>query len=239
MICQEAREELAVSILSRREPPAMVEQHIRLCSGCAAEQARLLPMAYLLSAVDPQLVAAGNSAETESATAMGTGPPRRLLDEAAKRRSHRTRRLAAWAAVAAGAVILAGTGWLRLPNDGPTPDNVIAPPGNSVNQPDSRLAFSARSATGVTTKVIADPTAQGSALTLSVSGIKPDTVCVLKVQTRDGQVINVSRWRADYEGEAKVHAVVHVRPDQIAAVRLHNARDRVLVSVPFEPSKAP
>jgi hypothetical protein len=86
---------------------------------------------------------------------------------------------------------------------------------------------------GVQAGVTLAPTAWGSDLTMSISGVPPQTKCTLVVVTKDGATVRAATWWATYAGTASVHATVAVAVDAIDRIDVVDAgNQQTLLQVP-------
>ena len=72
----------------------------------------------------------------------------------------------------------------------------------------------------------------GSELRMSVTGVPPDTDCVVVVTTSDGRRLPVVAWRAEYAGTAHVVGQADVDPESITRISITEPGGNVLLDIP-------
>jgi hypothetical protein len=218
-MCAQVREEVAVALLTGTDLPSQARDHLVECEVCAADAAELSVLPDLLSVTRPDVLD-----EDPQPDEAGL---RRLLAAAAAARRSRHRRSIGLAVAAAAAVVLIAAGgvfgWLIHSSSDATP---VA--GSQVVH-----ATAGPSVDGVAAGVTLAPTAWGSDLTMSISGVAPGTKCTLVVVTKDGDSVPAATWWATYAGTAQVHATVAVGVDAIARIDVVNTHSKAaLLQVP-------
>jgi len=218
-MCAQVREEVAVALLTGTDLPSQARDHLVECEVCAADAAELSVLPDLLSVTRPDVL-------DEDPQPDEAGLRRLLSAAAASRRSRRWRSIGLGMAAAAAVLLVAAggvVGWLvRSPSDSPPVAGaqvVHVTAGPSVD--------------GVHAGVTLAPTAWGSDLTMSISGVPPRTKCTLVVVTKDGDSVPAATWWATYSGTAQVHATVAVAVDAIARIDVVDAHSNAaLLQVP-------
>jgi hypothetical protein len=209
--CQAVQEDLAAALLTGGPLDDATAQHVSACPACAAEQASLRQVLNVMSgaqAVDvgPVPVATANELHLQ----------RILAAAAAERARDRRRSLLRRGLLAAAAAVVLVVG-------------ITA--GIAILAPDHEITASA-SAAGLSATADIARSGTGSQLTVSVTGVPPDTDCVLVVQSADGTVERIVEWRAEYEGTAHVVGTAAASPDAITHVMLREADGQVLIDIP-------
>lgn len=218
-MCAQVREEVAVALLTGTDLPPRARDHLVECEVCSADAAELSVLPDLLSMSRPDVL-------DEDPQPDEAGLRRLLAAAATARRNRRRRSLGLGLAAAAAALLIAGggvVGWLVRSPSGSAP----------VAGPQVVHATAGPSVDGVRAGVTVAPTAWGSELTMSISGVPPRTKCTLVVVTKDGGTVSAATWWATYQGTAQVHATVAVAVDAIARIDVVNAgSNETLLHVP-------
>jgi len=222
--CREVRPALGAYVLGTLEPgeAAHVEGHLPSCPGCTAERDALAPLLPLLSRVSPDEVSNGP---------VQPGP--RLLDRtleqlAWERRRLRGRRLLAAAAVAT--VLVGGGAWgastLASHDGGP------GSPGVAATSPGGGRVLAATDAqTGVWARVRMRPSAWGTHVSLSLSGVEEGERCRLVAVARDGERDVAASWKVTYSGIDGLQGGVALQPASILRFDVVTFGGRHLVTV--------
>jgi anti-sigma factor RsiW len=206
--CPGAATDLGAYVLGALEPSdrQRVDQHLRQCPACAAELAELSALPGLLDRVGP--VYPGPVAVTPS--------PDLFARMAAAARPPRRRRSRTWALVAAALVAVLGVAvgvvvWIG----GAGERSVTA------------------SAGAVRATVAASTVDDGSALDVTVAGMRPGETCTLVAVDSGGTEYPAGAWPASAAGNGAWRGWADVEPADLAAVVLLGEGGRELVRVPF------
>lgn len=187
MTCGQSSVALGVYVLGALDPAerAEVDAHLAGCASCRDELAALAGVPGLLSRLTPDEAAAGPPAPSDALLES-------LLRRVARERAARRRR---WLAAVAAVVVLiagavAGVAALRS--------------GSGPSTSPSRVVAARDVATGVAVRVSLASRPSGTALTLSLTGVKAEERCRLRVVGADGSSEVAASWVASYSGAAQV-----------------------------------
>lgn len=208
MTCLDVSLDLGAYVLGALDPDERrrVEEHLARCPECAVELAEFAGLPAMLDRVRPSdlsPVAVTPSPELFARMTAAARPPSRL-------------RSRTWALVAAAVVALAGIGvgvgvWAHGAGD----QTVTA------------------SAGSVQATVTASATDHGSALVVSVAGMKPHETCQLVAVGRDGVRHAAGEWPASAAGDGTWRAWTEVDRSDLTAVVLVGDGGRELVRALF------
>jgi len=206
--CPDAASDLGAYVLGALEPGERrrVDEHLRSCPACAAELAEFAALPGLLNRVRPGDLsppAVTPSPGLYARVAAAAAPPPRL-------------RARTWALVAAAVLAVAGIGvgvavWVT----GSGEQTVTATAG------------------AVRATVSVSGVDDGSALDVTVAGMRPDELCTLVVVDRDGARHPAGSWNASPAGGGTWRGWASVDEADVAAVVLLGDGGRELVRVPF------
>ncbi|MGH3320436.1 MAG: anti-sigma factor [Streptosporangiaceae bacterium] len=226
--CAEVRHTLGVYVLGAVEPAerAEVEAHLAECAGCRDELAALAGLPALLGRVSREEIERDLRADDAD-----PGLLDRLLVRVAaeRRRSRRTRLVAAAAVVALIGGLAGGLGTSLAEGDrAPTarPPSAAGPHGSAetFSRTDPRSHVSAT----VSTR----RKAWGASLTTTISGVPPHTSCHLVVVGAGGDRDVAASWRATYRGGASVTGATSIGVSKIAKFRVVTSEGRTLLTIP-------
>lgn len=206
MTCPEAANGLGAYVLGALEPGerAHLEQHLRDCPTCAAELAEFSALPALLDRVDPADL-------RPAAVAPSTEMFDRLSAAAAPRPRART-----WALVAAAVLAVLGAGV-----------------GATVWATGSGDRTVTATAASVRATVTASTVDDGSALVVTVAGMRPGAMCHLVAVDSDGGRHPAGQWPASPAGDGTWRGWADVDRGDLAAVLLLADGGEELVRVPF------
>ena len=223
MNCEQARQEAAVALLTRRPPETVAAEHIDDCFDCRQHWQKLSPLPSLLAVVRDQPVGHPEPA--------GELLLNRLLATARRRRRHRM-----WLSVAAVSLLV-----LAVPLGVVTGLRHTSPPTAAAGAAATESAvtsapastYQARdAATGIWGHIELRGASWGSDLTFGVGGVPPGTLCSLSVFTQDGRRESAGSWRATAEHYTQVHGSVAAQPEQIQRIEIvDQATGHVLLQV--------
>ncbi len=191
--CDEAEISLGVLVLGALEPGEReeVEAHVATCPRCAAALADIAPLPGLLHRV--------KMSASEMAGEGFTPAPEHVLETALARvRDERVvpvrrQTSANWQpvlAAAAAAIVAVAIGLAAWSQVHHAPQRVVA----AASSPTS----------GISANVVLTPTGSGTALDVSLSGVRAGEHCELVAISHDGLREVTSTWVADYEGMASL-----------------------------------
>lgn len=208
MTCAEATRDLGAYLLGALEPEerARLEEHLRGCPSCAAEHAELRSLPALLDRVRPEDLrpaVVAPSADLFDRLSAAAAPP--------PRRRGRT-----WALVAALVLAVLGGGVAVVQVAGDDADRSVT-----------------ASAGAVRATVTATPVDAGSALVVSVAGMRPGEPCSLVAVGTDGTRHAAGTWPASPAGDGTWRGWAPVERADLAAVLLEGEGGRELVRLPF------
>ena len=206
MTCPEAATDLGAYVLGALEPGERrrVEEHLHRCPACAAELAEFSALLPLLDRVDPADLSPG--AVTPSPDLFAR------MSAAAAPPPRRRRR--SWALVAAAVLAVLGVGvasWVTSTGQ----ETVTATAGS------------------VQATVTASAVDHGSALVVTVAGMKPHENCTLVAVDRDGARHAAGEWPASEAGGGTWRGWADVDRSDLAAVILLGDGGRELVRALF------
>jgi anti-sigma factor RsiW len=206
--CPEAATGLGAYVLGALEPAerAHVEEHLRACPACAAELAEFRALPALLDRVRPEDL-------RPVAAAPSVGMYERLSAAAAPSAGIRTR---TWALVAAAVLAVAGLGV-----------------GVAVWATGSGEQTVTASAGAVRATVTASTVDEGSALVVTVAGMRPGEMCHMVAVDADGGRHPAGEWPASAAGDGTWRGWADVERGDLAGVVLVGDGGRELVRVPF------
>ena len=208
MTCPDVALDLGAYALGALEPAdrRRVEEHLEECPACAAELTEFAALPGLLARVGPadlSPVAVTPSPELFARMTAAAAPPSRL----------RTR---TWTLVAAVVIAVLGVGagvvsWLNATGQ----DTVTATAG------------------AVQATVTASPVDRGSALVVTVAGMRPHETCTLVAVGRNGVRHAAGQWPASAAGDGTWRGWADVERADLAAVILVGDGNRELVRALF------
>ena len=219
-ICQRVRRELAVLALTREPIPDDLATHLQECTECATE---LAEMNVTVSVLDR--VALSDLAEIDDQDSAALD---RMLDAAIEvRRSQRHRAWALSAAASIVVVLVAVVVGLNLAgSSGPAPTQSTS---SAVVQ-----AAAHDAASGVSGHVVLTPTAAGSDVAFTITGVAPGTKCTLVAHGEDGWTSTAATWSANYAGAATVNGSLPHDPSSVTRIDVVDAETgQVLLPVTF------
>ena len=204
---------------------AEFETHLAGCPACREELADLAGLPGLLGRLTAE-----DAVGLTPVTDVSTAPDPAVLDRALVGVTrHRRRQRRRWLVGAAAAVLIAAGGAAAgvaatigagRPDDIPTP----AAAGRIIAATDPATHVHAR----VTLR--ADPA--GTALTISLTGVRPGAHCQLIAVSAEGRREVASSWRADYGGHADVTGATAIPAAQLASLQVLTADHSRLVTLP-------
>jgi anti-sigma factor RsiW len=206
--CPEAANGLGAYVLGALEPEERghLEEHLRACPSCAVELAEFSALPALLDRVRPDDL-------RPDTVAPSVGMFERLSAAAAPPARIRSR---TWALVAAAVLAVLGAGI-----------------GVTVWASGSGDRTVTASAEAVRATVTASTVDDGSALVVSVSGMRPGETCHLVAVDSDGDRYPAGVWPASAAGDGTWRGWADVDRRDLAAVLLVGDDGRELVRVPF------
>lgn len=202
MTCREAEADLGAYVLGALEPGERrrFEEHLARCPECAEELAEFRALPALLDRVDPaELTPVAVTPSPELFTRMSAA--------AVPPSRLRTRAVALVAAALLAVLGIGVTIW------------VTSSPGETVTA----------TAGAVRATITVTDVDRGSALDVSVAGMRPDEVCHLVAVGRDGVRHAAGEWPASPAGDGTWRGWADVDRDSLAAVILVGDGDRELV----------
>ena len=205
MTCPEASTGLGAYVLGALEPGerAHLEEHLRGCPSCAAELGELGALPALLDRV-----------RLDDLRLVAVAPSPGMFDRLSAAAAPPTRLRSRTWALAAAALIVLGVGvtvWLT----GSGEQTVTA------------------SAGAVRASVTASPVDDGSALVVTVAGMRPGEMCHLVAVDTDGARHPAGDWPASAAGDGTWRGWADVERADLAGVVLVGDGGRELVRVPF------
>ena len=212
MTCEQAQTELAVGVLTKSDPPIWVIEHALTCPQCAAEQARLAPMASLLSTVSPEDLERTEQPDNDLLL-------QRLLTAAAREHRLRRRRTLLLSVVGAAAAMLVGA------------VAIFAVSAQFSKSP--QVTTASASANGIAATANIKAADGGSDVTVSVTGVPPGTHCILRAESTTDPTQVVADWWADYEGEGTVSGTVRADPNHLTSIAILQADGPLLLRIPL------
>jgi hypothetical protein len=187
---------------------ARVEAHLRGCSACRAELARLRPLPDLLARVPADMLAGRRQPGA-------AGPVTRV------RRPAMQRRWRAGAAVCAAAAAGIAGGWWLAPS--------------TAGQPPATVTLSAANpATHVSATAALTATSWGSSIQLWLRGLPLNVQCHLIVRSRNGAAEVAGVWDAWQAGPVTIPASAAWLPSDIASLQVV-AAGKTLVTIRTRP----
>jgi anti-sigma factor RsiW len=206
--CPRAATDLGAYVVGALEPAdrRRVEEHLRHCPACAAELAELAPLPGLLDRVGPGQLrppAVTPSPDLFARLVAAAEPPHR-------------RRSRTWALVAAALLAVLGIGG-----------------GVAVWATGSDEQTVTASAGAVRATVAATTVDDGSALDVTVAGMRPGELCTLVAVDSDGTRHPAGAWPASAAGDGTWRGWADVAPADLDEVVLLGEGGRELVRVPF------
>ncbi len=214
MTCSDIKVALGAYVLGALDPveQRQVEEHVRGCPACAAEQEEFRSLAALLARVDPedlQAVPVAPSpdlfARTSAAAAAGQ-----------YRRTRPSARSRTWALVAAVVLAVLGIG-----------AGITVWAGGAGGQTASASAGPVR------VTVTASEAKSGSALEVTVAGLRPGETCQLLAVDHDGQRHDAGDWPASDAGDGTWVGWTNLEPDAVAGAVILGHGGRELARVTF------
>jgi predicted anti-sigma-YlaC factor YlaD len=202
---------------------AVVEEHLDGCESCRAALEEIAGLPQLLSLLtvsdiavlgdhDPTRFEVGDELYQRLAAVASED----IVHEKEATARHRGRR---WLAAAAAAVIVAGTG---------TTVGLWA-----TQQHHSQWrTVSATSTAGVRMNVGLDAQASGTALRVSVTGLRKDEQCWLYAVDRNGHRDLAGSWTSTYKGNAQQTGSTDIPSSELSQLVLVGSNHQTLVSVP-------
>ena len=207
--CSEWRGDIGAYIVGALEggAAARVRRHLRSCTACRSEYEDLLP-------VRDWLTRPGIAGPSPASRSQG-GPVLRLVGPPQVRRGRR------WLVAAATAAIAAAVG-------------VISSVAGNTAPSASRAG---NHAMGVHGQARLHPTAEGTRINLTVTGLPPDEHCMLvAVSRRDTDV--AATWNASYDGSARIVGTSAIPEDQLTELRVESASHRLLLTITLTGSRS-
>ena len=206
MTCPGVAPDLGAYVLGALEPAERrrVEEHLQECPACATELTELAALPGLLARVDPaDLDPVTPSPELFARMTAAAAPPSPL-------------RSRTWALVAAAVIAVLGVGagvasWITATGD----DTVTATAG------------------AVRATVTASSVDRGSALVVTVAGMRPHETCTLVAVGRDGARHAAGEWPASAAGDGTWRGWADVDRSDLAAVVLLGDGGRELARALF------
>ena len=211
MTCSDATVALGAYVLGALEPAErqQVEEHLRACPACAAELNGFRPLPGLLDRVRPEdllpvpVAPSPDLFERTAAAAVRTRRPRRL-------------RSRTWALVAAAVLAVLGLG-----------------AGVTVWATGQGEQTASATAGPVRVTVTATPAEEGSALEVTVAGLRPGETCGLVAFDRDGERYDAGSWPASSDGDGTWTGWADVDSGALAGAVVVGAGGRELARVTF------
>ena len=206
MTCPEAGQALGAYVLGALEPDERreIEDHLRRCPACAAELAEFQGLPALLDRVRPE------DLEPVSVT-----PSPELFDRmAAVAGTRRRGRSRTWALVAAAVLVVLGIGagaavWASGPGE-----RTVAATAGPVE-----VTLTAREAN------------EGSAIDVTVAGMRPRETCTLVAVDRDGATHPAGDWPVSDAGDGRWRGWADVDPADLSEVIVLGDGGREVVRV--------
>jgi hypothetical protein len=229
MTCHDARPLLGVYVLGKADPvdQALVEAHVDDCPACRDELKELAGIRGLLALVPASAVAGsdGQPGMPRASVRVGTSPSQlpRLLAAAAEVRARRRRRSLVAVAVL---LLVLGSGFLATARYFTTP-----------RPPTAEATWVATDTTSGTRAALQlEPQPAGTAIGLTLSGVRAGTRCSLVVTARDGSTTSAASWQADHSGTATVTGFTATQLDQIRDVAIVTSTGRTLARITPAPA---
>lgn len=201
---------------------ALVEEHLDGCESCRAALAEIAGLPQLLSLLTVSDIAVlGDHDPTRFE--VGDELYQRLAavasEDSVKEQHSARRRGRRWLAAAAAAVVVAGAG---------TAAGLWA-----TQQHHSQWrTVSATSTAGVRMSVGLDAQASGTALRVSVTGLRKDEQCWLYAVDRNGHRDLAGQWTSTYKGNAQQTGSTDIPSSELSRLVLVGTNHQTLVSVP-------
>lgn len=247
--CAEAREQAAVALLTRTDPPPGVLAHLDACPPCRDEYLELADLPALLGAVggvDAGIGAGPGSPRSQVAAAVAAASPHllgRLMTEVAR---HRRRRRLVTAMATAAAVLAIAIPAARLLDQGDAePGSTVAgapvtsSAGTSSGPSEGTFggAFAGSGTdpvTGAGADISIDAQGAGSSVTVAVRGLPSGTHCRMLVHDASGHALPAGGWVIQPRYDEPYVELVQVAPASIRSVELQDDRTgRRIVDVPI------
>ncbi|WP_084964103.1 anti-sigma factor family protein [Thermoactinospora rubra] len=252
MTCEEVRLSLGAHALGALEPDeaAEVDAHLAACESCLEEFTSLSTLPAFLAKVSEQDVE------------LVARPPRQVLDRllATRARRNRVGRALMGVAAAAAAVVVAATVWnaergaeqaattgAQAPASAESAPSVYSlqqeqPADRAHDRAQTKVAPDESRWVGegeqVTAVVSAMPSGRGARLTVTVTGLPPESTCRLVVIGDDGSRHPTASWTIEPEyRESSFETQTTVALGRIAAFRLEDARGKLLANIPVTGGK--
>jgi anti-sigma factor RsiW len=212
--CSEIKVALGAYVLGALDPveQRQVEEHVRGCPACAVEQEEFRSLVALLARVEPedlQAVPVAPSpdlfARTSAAAAAG-----------GYRRTRSSTRSRTWALVAAVVLAVLGIG-----------------AGITVWATGSGGQTASASAGDVRVTVTASEAKSGSALEVTVAGMRPGETCRLLAVDHTGQRHDAGDWPVSDEGDGTWVGWTDLEPDAVVGAVILGHDGREVASVTF------
>jgi anti-sigma factor RsiW len=209
--CSDATVALGAYVLGALEPDErqQVEEHLRACPLCAAELAGFRPLPGLLDRVRPEdllpvpVAPSPDLFERTAAAAVGTARPRSL-------------RSRTWALVAAAVLAVLGIG-----------------AGVTVWATGQGEQTASATAGPVHVTVTASAAEEGSALEVTVAGLRPGETCRVVAVDTDGSRHDAGSWPTSADGDGTWTGWADVDADALAGAVILGNGDRVVARVTF------
>ncbi|WP_167762292.1 zf-HC2 domain-containing protein [Blastococcus sp. CT_GayMR20] len=210
MTCSDATVALGAYVLGALEPDErqQVEEHVRTCPACAAELAGLRSLPGLLERVRPEdllPVPVTPSPDLFARTAAAVGAER-----------PRTLRSRTWALAAAVVLAVLGIG-----------------AGVTVWATGQGEQTASATSGPVRVSVTASPARDGSAIEVTVAGLRPGETCGLVAFDRDGRRYDAGTWPASSEGDGTWTGWADVDSGALAGAVILGDGGRELARVTF------
>ncbi|SOC47910.1 Putative zinc-finger [Blastococcus aggregatus] len=212
MTCPEAVDGLGAYVLGALDPDerAAVEAHLRTCPSCAAQLAEFSPLPALLDRVRREDLGPDDLRPAEVA------PTAALFDRLSAAAGPAPRiRARTWALVAAVVVAVLGIGIGVVARGGDGEQTVTAAAG------------------AVRATVIASTVDDGSALEISVAGMRPGEECRVVAVDADGNRYAAGAWSTSPAGDGAWRGWAAVDRGELAEVVLTGEGGRELVRMTF------
>jgi len=209
--CPESAPAVGAYVLGALDPAERerFEEHLAHCAVCLAEVAEFAPLPALLDRVRP-----------DDLQPLAVTPSPELFERvsaAARREESRPQRARRWLLVAAAvlAVLGVGTGVVVWATGSGGSDTVTASNGP------------------VRATVDARPANDGSAIEVTVAGLRPRETCRMVAVDADGDSHPAGEWPVSADGDGRWRGWADVERTQLSEVVLYGDGDRELVRVDF------
>jgi anti-sigma-K factor RskA len=226
-----AEADLGVLVLGALDPSEReaVEAHVAECPSCAAIVAELAPLPGLLKRVNTTSLDLGAPppeildralAQIRAEDAAGSETNATVVPITSRKRGW----LVAGASIAAAAAVAFGV-LVYVNQSSTTPSKPIG---------SSQVVAGTDRVSGISARVVMAPVAEGTSLSLSVSGVEQGERCQLVAIGRDGTRDVTSTWVVMYRHGVKVNTGTSMKISQIKRLDITTPEGDVLLQMPVK-----